>query len=233
MKNKIVDFLLSSGADLVGFASLDPVPAQVRDGMPRAVAFAVAFHPEIVSGLREGPTREYYDEIRRINGLLLELSESSAALLRQYGFRAVSSAATHEGIDPETNSTRLPQKTVATLAGLGWIGKSAMLVTEDFGPAVRLNRVLTDAPFPTALPVKKSRCGKCRACVDACPGEAPSGTEWNIGRYRDEFFDASACRRAALDIAQRRVGIADTFCGVCIAVCPWTGKYVVRQMQKS
>lgn len=233
MKNEIKRVLLSSGANMVGFAHLHPLPDEVRDGMPRAVAFAVAFRPEILVGLKEGPTREYYEEIKRINGLLLELSESTAALLRQHGFRAVSSAATHEGIDPETHSTRLPQKTIATLAGLGWIGKSALLVTEEFGPAVRLNRVLTDAPLPPASPVKKSRCGECRACVDACPGDAPSGKEWNAGRHRDEFFDASACRRAALEIAQRKVGIADTFCGICIAACPWTGKYVRRHMYKT
>jgi epoxyqueuosine reductase QueG len=70
---------------------------------------------------------------------------STANLIRKQGFNTISSVATNEGIDFETHSTKLPQKTVATLVGLGWIGKCALLVSEPFGSDIRLNRVLTDA----------------------------------------------------------------------------------------
>ena len=43
--------------------------------------------------------------------------------------------------------TVMPHKTVAVHAGLGWIGKSALFVTEKYGSAVRLTSVLTDAPL--------------------------------------------------------------------------------------
>jgi epoxyqueuosine reductase len=228
LADDIRGFLETGGAGLVGFADLSVLPAAVRFDLPGAVAFAVALAPDVVAGIEGGPTRRYYDEYRRANALLGELSLSLAGLLRQRGFRAVSSAATNEGIDPATLSTLLPQKTVATLAGLGWIGKCALLVTEPFGSAVRLNRVLTDAPLPAAAPGKRSRCGDCRACVDACPASAPTGEPWEPGRPRDEFFDARACRRGALAIARLRTGIEDTFCGICIAVCPWTRKVGVR-----
>ena len=36
-------------------------------------------------------------------------------------------------------------KTAATRAGLGWIGKTALLVTPEWGPAVRLGTVFTYA----------------------------------------------------------------------------------------
>ena len=228
IQDEIIQHLKSNGAGLLAFADLTPLPANVRCALPRAVAFVVALAPAIVASIKEGPTKEYYDEYVRVNRLLGELSNSLAELLRSRGFTAISSAATNEGIDPQTHSTVLPHKTVATLAGLGWIGKCALLVTEDFGSAIRLNRVLTDAPLPAGTPITESRCGDCRACVDACPGSAPSGAAWAPHKRRDEFFDAFACRRAARETAQRRTGISDTFCGICIAACPWTQRYIKR-----
>lgn len=226
LSEEITAFLKAEDASLVGFADLTPLPASVRSSLPRAVGFAIALAPEVIAGIKEGPTTEYYVEYERVNKILGELSVSTANLIRNQGFTAISSAATNEGIDPNTHSTALPHKTVGTLAGLGWIGKCALLVSQPFGSAIRLNRVLTDAPLPTGRPIIESRCGDCHACVDACPGSAPSGDNWVRGKHRDAFFDASACRCTARDMAQRRTGIVDTFCGICIAVCPWTQAYI-------
>jgi len=231
LSHEITEFLRYKGASMVGFADLTVTPALARQDLPRAVAFAVALAPDVVAEIKNGPTRAYYAEYKRANLLLEDLSLAAAELLRGRGFRAISSAATNEGIDLTTYSTPLPHKTVATLAGFGWIGKCALLVSEQFGSAIRLNRVLTDAQFPTGMPVSDSRCGDCQVCVDACPGLAPTGGNWTRDRHRDEFFDASACRRAARETAQRRTGIMDTFCGICIAVCPWTQSYIERSTQ--
>lgn len=228
----VTDYLLSRGAGLVGYANLTRLPGEVRDEMPGAIAFAVPLRAEIVAGLSNGPTREYYEEYKLVNRLLSKLSEGLALLLREHGFRAISSPATTENFDPLTCSTVLPHKTVATLAGLGWIGKCALLVTEEFGSAVRINRVLTNAPLSPARPVEFSRCGDCSSCVVACPGHAPRGREWQSGIRREEFFDADRCRRTALALATQRTGIPSTFCGICIAVCPWTRKYLQRHAAK-
>ena len=222
---RTVELLKGYGADLVGFADLSDLPADVRQGLPRAVAFAVALEPAIIASIRQGPTREYHAEFVRANRLLGELSALAAGFLREAGFQAVSSAATDEGVDPRTYSTRLPHKTVATRAGLGWIGKCALLVTRQYGSALRLNRVLTDAPLLTAPAVIKSRCGKCQACVDACPARAPIGRPWEAGLSRDEYLNAFACATTARELAARRTGVQGTFCGICIATCPWTQKY--------
>ena len=224
IENEINQHLSARGAPLVGFADLATVPSDARDGLPRAIAFAVALNPQIVRSIAEGPTKEYYAECERANILLGELGDSLADLLRKRGFRAVAAAATGVGIDQKTHSTILPHKTVATLAGLGWIGKCALLVTPEFGSAIRLNRVLTDAPLKTATPITQSRCGNCLACVDACPGNAPTGDNWSNTKDRDAFFDPFACRRAARKTARQRTGIIDTFCGICMAVCPYTKK---------
>jgi epoxyqueuosine reductase QueG len=118
-------------------------------------------------------------------------------------------------------ATPLPHKTVATRAGLGWIGHSALLVTPGFGKAVRLTSVLTDAPFACAEPVDRSRCGTCHACVDACPAAAIKGVSWSAGIARERIVDVLACQPKASALAKAQ-GIDATICGICLLACPWT-----------
>jgi len=229
MPDELRTYLQSNGADMVGFANLQDVAADVRDNFPYGISIAVALNPEIISGIQDGPTSQYYAEYERANNLLDRLGHYAVQFLEERGHQAKWFAATSAGIDPETLSTRLPHKTTATRAGLGWIGKCAVLVTRGFGSAVRITTVLTDAVLPAGEPIDESYCGNCTACVDACPGHAPSGKDWQVGLNRDSFFDAFACRTTARELALKRVGIQETICGVCIAVCPWTQKYVRKE----
>lgn len=212
--------LREQGASVVGFADLAPVPAEAREGMPYGVSIGVSLTPSIVTGIAEGPTEDYAREYVRVNGVLGGIAKAGAAFLEGKGHRAVARQATLEGL-PGDLITPLPQKTVATLAGLGWIGKCALLITPGLGPAVRLNSILTDAPLPPATPVTESKCGDCTVCVDICPAHAPSGKPWKRGMQRSDFFDAFACRDACHRIGQER-GISKLVCGKCIAHCPFT-----------
>jgi len=225
--------LYANGADMVGFADLRDIIPDVRDNFPFGVSIAVALHPQIISQIQNGPTKQYYEEYKRTNHLLDQLSHHAVQFLKEHGHKAKWFPATGYGYnyDRKTLSTRLPHKTAATRAGLGWIGKCAMLVTKTFGSAVRITTVLTDARLPTGEPMEKHFCGKCTLCVDACPGHAPSGKNWQISFHRDDFFNAFACEQAARELAR---GLAierwnlRRICGICIAVCPWTQKYLRR-----
>jgi len=223
---ELKEMLLARGASLVGFADLRELPAEIRNGLPSAVSIAVALDPEIVSEVPNGPRQEYADLYRRVNRFLDQLAEAAAEFLRARGYGAVPLAPTGTRVDPETLSTRLPVKTAATRAGLGWIGKMALLVTEEHGPAVRLATVLTDAELPAGEPINTSRCGECRACVEVCPSQASTDTLWEAGMAREELFDAFACRNATRERAER-FGISGPSCGLCVAVCPWTQRYLV------
>ena len=96
-------------------------------------------------------------------------------------------------------NTTLPHKTVATRAGISWIGKSALLVTNEYGSALRLSSILTDAPLSISHPINKSRCGDCMICTNACPADVVSGKLWEVGLYCDEFFDPVKCRMMAIE----------------------------------
>lgn len=223
----LASLLLRQGAGLVGFADLSQIPPHVRRGLPRAVSIAVPLNPRVVAGIRRGPTREYLAEYHRVNALLGQLAQAAADALRAHGFVATFGTATVAGVEFGEYDTPLPHKTVATRAGLGWIGRCALLVTRRYGSAVRLMTVLTDAPLETAPPVNESGCGECQACVEACPGQAIAGGLWRAGLSREAMVDADACyrttRRFAPAIgAEPSIGI----CGACIAACPWTQRYI-------
>jgi len=218
-------FLYARNAAVVGCADLGVLPAENRAGLPKGVCIGVGLTPSIVAGIAGGPTKAYGGEYDRANALLQRLGEDCAAYLRERGFRAVSCEPTVEVRDYKTLSTLLPHKTVATRAGIGWIGKCALLVSKTHGSAVRYNTVLTDAPLPAGTPVLEPSCGDCSACVDACPAHAPSGRDWRPELQREDFFDAFACRDASRRQA-RESGLDHTICGICIAACPFTRRHL-------
>jgi epoxyqueuosine reductase len=227
LNDEISSFLLLNGASLVGFANLHEIDTGARDGSPFGISIAIALNPKIMAGIREGPTRAYYDEYNSVNYKLDKLGEATAAWLQDKGYQAQAQAATHE--ENQSNLTaRLPHKTVATRAGLGWIGKCALLVTKRFGSAVRLTTVLTDAPLAPGRPLNESLCSHCTHCTDACPAQAITGTSWKAGIPRESLVDVYACRKKQREMTAKLIGESHSICGLCIVACPWTRKYLER-----
>lgn len=225
LRSKLERKLRDQGASLVGFADLRDLPAESRRSFPVGISIAVALDPGVISRITWGPNPEYFEEYTRVNSLLEHLGLCALGLLKEEGFQGMALLTTTEDFDRETLRTPLPHKTVATKAGLGWIGKNTLLVTETFGSALRLTSVLTDAPFDTARPVTASRCKQCFTCVDSCPGRAPSGEVWVAGKDRDAFFNVHACLKTAKEFSSK-AGIPATICGICIPVCPRTRAYL-------
>lgn len=217
--------LSSAGADLIGFADISSLPKRMRGSMTRAISIAAKVDPSVVSELADGPTQRYWREYDRLNTLLVQLCKIGVDILRRSGAEAMAIEATKAKVDEVTLSERLPHKAVATRAGLGWIGKSALLITPKFGPAVRLGSVLTDADFETGDPVNTSNCGKCRECVEKCPAQAIVGANWELGTARESIYDAFACRKKVRAMTNQRK-IVPTICGICINACPWTQRYL-------
>jgi epoxyqueuosine reductase QueG len=185
---------------------------------------AVKYPKDVIRGIAEMPTAQYHEWYGRLNERLDTLVTLGAQVLQAHGFLAVAQTRERVGFGESENETLLPHKTVATRAGIGWIGKSALLVTKEYGSMVRLSSILTDAPLRVAKAVNTSKCGGCTACTNACPAGAISGGTWNVNRRREEFFDAVSCRATARERAGS-VGISETICGRCIAVCPHTRAY--------
>lgn len=83
------------------------------------------------------------------------VSCGAALFLQECGYQAYANTTKVVKAD-EDWCTRLAHKTVATRAGLGWIGKNCLLVTEKYGCAVRLSSLLTNALLPADLAINES-----------------------------------------------------------------------------
>lgn len=213
-RHAVGQFLRAQGCEAWGVAANDPA-LPLAPPLPRAVSILMRIEPGVLHGMRHGPTEDYQAEYRRLNRSLDAAAGALAALLRDHGCQAVTVPAT----GPDEYGS-FPHKTAATVAGLGWIGKTALFVSPEFGPAVRLATVFTDLSLPPGEPVTKGRCGTCRACVDACPAGCGRDVDWRAGMALDELFDASACRHHI----NHYTGLETQICGICIAACPLSRK---------
>jgi reductive dehalogenase len=117
----------------------------------------------------------------------------------------------------------------AVLAGLGEMGRMNRLVTPEFGPMVRVFKLLTDLPVATDKPIDAGImefCKRCKKCAEICePGAISFEDEptwevrgqWNNSGHKAWFEDSTKC------LAYWREEAA-TNCGLCFSVCPFSKK---------
>lgn len=214
--------------DLYGYAAAGGLFGGEWANWPYAISIAMALPKGSLAAVAEGPTFAYYAAYQSINIALNRAAQALESWLRKQGYAAQAFAATvaAEELDSDLGKDLIApvqHKTVATRAGLGWIGKSGLLITRRHGPRVRLASVFTTMPLPVAVPIESSECGGCTCCVRACPASAIKGTPWRTGVPREALVDVQACRRTAERLLWTRTGHRDSVCGICIAVCPFAG----------
>lgn len=216
--------LLSEGAALVGFGDISQLLQNEESDMKYGVSVVVRMTPNIVKNIENGPTEDYYLEYKRLNSLLDHLVVKGAAFLQEKGYKAL--AQTTTSVEEFGNyRTLFPHKSFATRAGIGWIGKCALLVTEEYGSAIRISSILTNAPIEISKPINHAKCNSCLVCVNACPASAASGEAWDVTKDRDDFFNPVLCRKQAR-LRAAEIGIKATICGKCIQICPYTQRYI-------
>ncbi len=215
-RHAIGQLLRTKDIDAWGVACNEPRMPEAAD-YPLAISILKRLDPLVVRGLRHGPTPDYQEEYLRLNVALDDATQTLVDVLRFHGRGARRVAAT----TGDDGGRPFPHKTAATRAGLGWIGKTALFVSPEFGPAVRLATVFTDLELPAGEPVEESRCGACRECLDACPAGCGRDVLWRAGMARELLFDADACRHQMTLLKALEAQI----CGICIAACPYTRQH--------
>ena len=214
--------------DYLGFADLTSAREAVRwqcgldvNDYPRAVSIGIALIDDIVDLLpqreeRWAATMYKTHSYEVINSRLDQLSSRVASEIQRAGHRALPIPASTR-ISDERICGPFSHKMAAHLAGLGWIGKSCLLITPDRGPRVRWTSVITNAPLRPIGKTMEQRCGSCTKCVDACPISAFTGRNFVESEPREARFDAAKCDMYYDEMeTQGRVQV----CGMCLYACP-------------
>jgi epoxyqueuosine reductase len=206
------------GTCLFGVADLNQVDTadfllelEIIKELHFAISIAVPVSSTVLSTISGHPNQLYFHHYRQLNALLDRTALRITAEIEKLGYRALPIAAS-QIVDWKNQRAHLSHKRIAVAAGLGWIGRSNLLVTPQYGSRVRLATILTDMPVgirPGASGTMPD-CGSCRACIAVCPAKAIKESA------RD--FDHQACY-AQLKEFQRQGHVGQYICGICVRAC--------------
>jgi epoxyqueuosine reductase len=212
---KIEAFCRLGGISLVGVADLRSfkkdeilISPSSLDQLPLAISVAYHLSDAIVDEIENQPTPLYFQHYQRTNILLDTMALAVTTLIQDLGYQAMPIPAS-QLVDWEKQRGHLSHKHVARAAGLGWIGRNNLLVTDRFGARVRLVTILTNLPLSAHAPSVKD-CGSCRDCLSACPVGAIA--------ERQEDFDHLRCYQQ-LKLFSKTLRFSHHICGVCIRAC--------------
>ena len=190
-------------------ARMDYLPRATPAGW-QAIAFERLADPRqaVVSLYAQG--RDYHKVLRQ---RLQQLADRMAAAVGPFGHRVF------------TDSAPVLEVELASRSGLGWRGKHTLALSRQGGSMAFLGEIYVDLPLPTT-PADEAHCGRCTACIDACPTGAI------VAPYR---LDARRCisyltieHDGPIPPAWRAaIGNRIYGCDDCQLVCPWN-KYAGR-----
>jgi len=107
----------------------------------------------------------------------------------------------------------------AAQAGVGWHGKSTMLIDPALGTWFFLAEVLTTLELPADTP-QPDRCGKCQRCITACPTGAITAPHRVDARRCISYLTIE--HKSAIPLELRSlIGNRIFGCDDCLDACPW------------
>jgi len=113
----------------------------------------------------------------------------------------------------------LLEREAAQRAGLGWIGKSTLLVHPSFGCFTLLGEILWTHAVEPDLP-GTDRCGTCRQCLDACPTGALDAA-YQMDARRCLSYMTIEQRGDVPEEYRTALGTRAFGCDACLVACPF------------
>ena len=216
VRNELKKLALEYGADFVGFCELPYPPVKEFPQMRYALSIGVKLSTAVMKTIDNAPSFVYFQHYRTANELLDSVAFRLSREFEKQGFSAIPIAASQSLGKNNPYCGILPHKTAAVLSGLGFVGKSGLFLSSEYGSAVRLATILTDMPLQSELPIIENGCGDCTACMRACPAGAIFGEKPTTDGERN--FDPEKCSKYMKEHFQD-IG-RGSVCGICIKVCP-------------
>lgn len=196
LKKTVIETAKKNWVDIVRFASAERFPSddpifRIMPEVRTVICFGYGLLRGMFRGIEEGTTFYQYTTmaVENMEETVMPMAQLMAAnAIEEAGYLALPQRR-HQTIMAEENSTnpevaydailrgvvKEPQMNfaeAAVLAGLGERGLHGAVLTDEFGPLVRYNFILTDAVFEEDTPVTPHLCDNCGKCVAGCPGHA-------------------------------------------------------------
>lgn len=216
LQEDLKKLLLFSGANLVGFSKIEKSPIENQPNLTYAVSIVVKLSDSVLKTITDRPSISYFQHYRAVNYKLDQLALTCVKFLEDNGYDAFPIAAS-QSIPTNKYSGIFQHKTCARLAGLGFIGKNSLFITEEYGSKVRLATILTDMPVEPDRPIVSKDCGSCDICAKACPAGAIYGVNFDENKPYEPLFDKEKC---SLNMKRYNDVGRGAVCGLCIKACP-------------
>lgn len=117
------------------------------------------------------------------------------------------------------DSAPVLEKPLAQKAGLGWIGKHTNLLNQRAGSWFFLGELYCDLPLPVDRPAE-DHCGRCKACIDACPTDAITAPYQLDARLCISYLTIEH-PGSIPEPLRARLGNRIYGCDDCQLACPW------------
>jgi epoxyqueuosine reductase len=212
---EIAAFLDEMKADSFGIADmslyqsdLTGLDSTIKEGLPYAIIFGLVLSKCVLDTVKDGPNQLYLHHYRQLNYRLDMMGYLLSREIEKKGYNALPLAAS-QVIDWQDQKGHISHKHIGAIAGIGWIGRSNLLVSPVVGAQARYNTVLTDMPLTAGKPLEWG-CGECRACVATCPASAI--------KEDATFFDHKECYEMLGRFRKER-NIGHHICGICVSAC--------------
>ena len=213
-------YLKKLGVSKVGFADVNGIANDFVD-LPNGISLVLKLPKKAMEYVNDDDYEAYWKCFHGKVAELTEIALKGEEYIKNLGYDAFALTMTRNECDMEKLLSILPYKTIATKSGLGWIGRSALFVTPEYGSAVVLGAILTDMPLDFGQPVTDSQCDDCTNCQEACPVDAINPQKWNDRLNREDIIDIEACFEYIM--GQYRAGLG---CTKCMSECRLTQEYL-------
>jgi epoxyqueuosine reductase len=111
------------------------------------------------------------------------------------------------------------ERDYAAQAGIGWHGKSTMLIDPRLGTWFFLGEILTTLELPADSP-QRDRCGTCERCITACPTGAITAPHRLDARRCISYLTIELKGSIPLEL-RPLIGNRIFGCDDCLNACPW------------
>lgn len=177
-RQKLLSRARRLGADLAGVARVRPLKEagailhEPLEGAVSAVVLGIrqsfaALDSPIIQMAQHDTTYAYSKVDSAAHAIVRVLEDTGYAAVAVPSFLPIDMGDEIKGMLGEVDHRR-----AAVEAGIGVYGLNNLLVTEKYGPRLRLATVLTTAPIAPGRPLRKKLCTECGDCVAACPADA-------------------------------------------------------------